>query len=184
MAARPALPVAFLALLCAVALAPGAQAQEPPVPLGTRVRVTYERGPATDPRAWRPLFVAEGRLTGWDGTAIGIDAGDGDRRIPLAGTTKLEQSRGRKGHALTGALIGAAAGAAATVGLLIASRDDSEFTTGMALAMGGVAFVLPGVGIGAGIGAAVRTDRWETVPLPERPGSIRPAVAVRIPVGP
>jgi len=50
--------------------------------------------------------------------------------------------------------------------------------------LGDVLFVLPGTGSGAGIGALIGTGRWESAALPERSGTLAPAVTVRVPVGP
>jgi hypothetical protein len=181
---RAAMPVALLSFLLGLAPAGRCQSPEPPLPLGSRVRITYERPETSATEAWRPLLVQEGRLAGWTAESIALESDGRASEIPVALLSRLEVSRGTTGHALTGALIGAGVGAVGTVVLMIGSAGDSEYTAGLAFLLGTGMFVLPGIGIGAGIGALVRTDRWETVPLPGGPAPVRPAVVLRVPVGP
>ncbi len=187
MFARPAFPALFV-LLAALdfAFAPPAPGQEvpPPVPLGSRVRVSQERPGDPVGGSWRPLRVERGRLEAWSAETLTLDLGDGTREIPLARVSGLEVSRGKKGHALTGALVGAGVGALVSVAVMFATADESDYSAGAIFLVGCVVFVLPGTGIGAGIGALARTDRWEPVPLPGRSGPVAPAAVVRVPVGP
>ncbi len=96
--------------------------------------------------------------------------------VPLADVTKLEVRRGQKSNAGKGALIGLGVGAvvgvtfgfvacAAENGGSVCTNDVGESSPfAFAAATGAYGAVL-GTGIGALIGLAARTDRWETVPL-------------------
>jgi hypothetical protein len=93
-------------------------------------------------------------------------------KVPREQVTRLEIAWGRRGHAgkgfLTGALAGALMGS-----LLMAGSSEPLFcfgvgcgppTTREKLAFVGFTTLASG-GIGAGIGALIRSDRWLEVPL-------------------
>lgn len=87
-------------------------------------------------------------------------------RVPFGGITRLEVSTRRKRHVLEGAAAGAAIGVAFA---LIGSRcRHPGFCEDQALVrdVGLVVFGGGGTGLGALIGAAVRTERWTEVALP------------------
>jgi hypothetical protein len=142
-----------LSLVCLVPVAAPSVAGEPPLPLpsvGTRIRVTT------------PKHVA-GRLTGTlaevSDREMVIALSSAERRtIPLDGVTRLERSRGRHGHWAPGAVVGAVLGGAFFGAASMALCDAASCSVSMTA-------VLVGAGLGAlpgaGIGALIRTERWE-----------------------
>ena len=94
-----------------------------------------------------------------------------DTDIPLASVTRLDVHLGRKSHERQGAYIGgmigaglgALMGAAVANGCIVScqspSADEQSQVAGAFL--GGVTFGL----IGGGVGALIRTDLWEEIPL-------------------
>ena len=161
MSTRVGMTIALFSMVVALALEAGFRETGRPLLPGSRVRVTVGSG-----------------------AVLELERDTEALAIPLARLAKLEVSRGRKDHALNGALIGECAEVALTATLLIVSADDSEFTGDKAVVLGGVLFVLPGSGNGAGIGALIGTGRSESVALPELSGTLAPPVTVRVPVGP
>jgi hypothetical protein len=115
----------------------------------------------------------------------------GQHIVPVTSLTRLEVSLSRKRHTLKGAIIGAAIG----VGLGFAFKVDPQecnsagsstfCSRGEAVAGG----TLVGVGIGALVGALVRTDRWTPIdletlkhasPLAARSSRLVPSAALTI----
>jgi hypothetical protein len=149
-------------------------------PPGTRVRV-MARGITA-----RPLV---GVVNEWRPDALVIRSIDrpGTMRIPLPALTRLDVSQGRHSHWVRGGAIGLAAGLAASGLFLAAFCSDLDTschadTVGRVLAI----FGLPPTMIGLGIGLAIRSERWERVPLPgsqaSGPGDgQRVAAGLRIP---
>jgi hypothetical protein len=137
----------------ALLLVSPAQAQEPdPAPLlGQRVRVSTPNGPSVT-----------GKLVEQDGTKLVVSDQKGSlTAIPVADVSRIELSAGRKSKALLGAVIGAAVGLG--VGLWAATTWCSE--SGCDNEVGGVLVLgVGGAGLGALVGAAVRTERWRQVP--------------------
>lgn len=84
------------------------------------------------------------------------------RAVPLPAVRRLEVSRGRRGYARTGALIGAGLGVVA--GLAAVGADDGQGSTGAGIVVVPLGAALYG-GVGALIGTFVRRERWEVVPL-------------------
>lgn len=79
--------------------------------------------------------------------------------VPLKSIAKLEVSAGRKRRTMAGALCGAALG----IGLAVfgsCTGDDCALFRSLAV----VVLVPAGAGIGALVGSAIRTERWQTVP--------------------
>ena len=114
--------------------------------------------------------------------------------VPLSEVTRLEVHQGHKSRAGTGALIGAGAGAATgvTVALVDCAGDechlDGSDVTGAVVLVLGAGGALAGAGLGALIGAAIKTDRWELVPLdrirvgrsPAAPDGVAVSVTLRL----
>jgi len=85
--------------------------------------------------------------------------------IPFRSIEKIEVSRGRKSNWLTGLVIGSIGGAL-TLGLIATQEAGKESQTAgtyflEGAAVGGLVF---GV-VGTGVGAFIKTERWEEVPL-------------------
>jgi hypothetical protein len=85
----------------------------------------------------------------------------GETPIPRTAITRLEWGQGRQGHAVTGLLIGAVAGAAVLVAL---DAQDPETGTGQEYLVVGAVGAGLGALTGAGVGALVRTQRWTELP--------------------
>ena len=141
-----------------------------PIPADSRIRVTTHAGPGLE-------YV--GSLDAWRGDSLEMSgSGLNHQAIPLSDLAKLEISRGRKGHWLVGALIGTGVGLGA--GLLATSANNADDPasndpiSGAAGAIAeqtfdvGIVFVstLAGAGIGALVGALIKTEKWEEVPIP------------------
>ena len=123
---------------------------------GDRVRVT---APSIDMnRSVRTVAALE-----TDTLVLNTDERANALQVPLADVTKLEVHRGKKSGARTGALIGLAFGGGVT---LLASFNEDCADNCLALAFVSVP-ILGGAtaGLGALIGLAIQTDRWEAVPL-------------------
>jgi len=160
--------LALTAVVLATAV-PAALAQAPPappplkLPSGIRVRVwTYSMGGQR----------IEGTLLSADSNAVAlIPKGSqplmaGEMRLPAADVTRLDVALEKKRHWWQGALIGAAVGAA------LAFTDDvdpvlCEVNENVLCSRGEAILVygLTSVGLGAGIGALIKTDRWTPVAL-------------------
>jgi hypothetical protein len=138
---------------------------------GHRVRLTLMPDPGTD------------RVTQIVGTLIrlgpdSIAVYDQERlavvAAALGAARRLEASRGRPSRAGRGALIGLAAGGIAA-GLIVCAAEDCSSSGGdfggVVVGILGVGGGLAGAGVGALVGAMIRPERWETIPLdPPAPG--------------
>lgn len=85
--------------------------------------------------------------------------------IPLTSVTRLDRSAGTKGHAMAGALIGAAAGLVVGIATRESSQTEGTQFGGASDASGlaTVLLVMAGGGVGALIGNSIRTDQWDRV---------------------
>jgi len=142
-----------------VAMLPAATRLAPqdstPLAAGERVRVT---APAMSPT---PIVGAFARL-GAD--TLVIETPVSTRRFPRASVTRLEVSTGRRSHVGQGALYGGIVGAGVAALALGSSSLCADLEAGGTCALvgaagGGVAGVL----LGALIGSATKSDRWEEV---------------------
>ena len=127
-------------------------------PLRTGDRIRYrlsERDPLITARV---VEIAEGSLL--------LDAGKdrGPLRVDLASLARLDVARGRRSHVRLGAILGGGAGGAVGgfFGFLAASLDENGSSHPAEGALLGAAIV-GGAGalVGAAIGSAFRTDRWQ-----------------------
>ena len=107
--------------------------------------------------------------------------------IPFASITRLEVTRGKKSKWLVGAVVGLGLGAAATVAFLAGFCDDSDTSCEGDEYLNAFALIaLPPAIVGAVIGALIKVDRWEDIPLDGIRVSLRPndhlgvAISVRI----
>lgn len=94
-----------------------------------------------------------------------LDARDGVEtlEVPLALVKKVEVSRGKKSNIGPGAIAGGLTGA--VFGAICASGPGGYSCGGSDAKVVALAITAAGTGIGALIGAASKTDRWEEVPL-------------------
>ena len=177
-------PLVLAALMAALAGEAFAQpAPEPPtlkLPVGAHVRVR----PVASPGDW-----VHGTLVGADSRGIGLlpenapPIPGSELRLPRETVAQLEILTGQKKHWFHGLLIGVAAGVAMGFAFDVDPErckvDDNYFCSrGEAVAAGGLVLG----GIGAGVGALVRTDKWLPValdalgPSAGGGGRVRPAV--------
>jgi hypothetical protein len=177
-------PLVLTALAAALAGEALAQpAPEPPtlkLPVGARVRVR----PVAAPGDW-----VRGTLVSADSEGIGLlpenapPIAGSELRLPRETVARLEVLTGQKKHWLQGLLVGVAAGVAMGFAFDVDPErckvDDNYFCSrGEAVAAGGLVIG----GIGAGVGALVKTDRWFPVtldalsPAAEGGGRVRPRV--------
>jgi hypothetical protein len=147
---------AFLALFVLAPLS-DALAQAPPLEPGQRVRVT-----APDLGVNRQSAVLE-TLRG----DMLVVVEDSTIRIPVASVTRIDVHRGRHGHPWRGAGIGFLAGAAtgAVAGAILCQDGCIEWDTGAVVALGAAVFSASGAVVGGVVGAFIKTDKWEEVPL-------------------
>lgn len=151
--------LATILLVAGLAIPAPVSAQTPEV--GQRIRVTAPEV-LTERRVGQLLWLDRDSLV-----LAGADAAPPERWVvPAEAITRLEVFEGRRAHAASGFLIGAGTGLA--VGLIGISGDGTcsgsgnygelcaIFVTGTTLA-GGV--------LGLLIGAVVRTDRWNSIPV-------------------
>lgn len=164
---RIAMLVAVLALIPPEALA---QQVTPLVP-GTRVRVGV---PTTaDHRGWRISTVEHltGIVAALRRDTLFVDVGGSTPTpVALSRVSTVEISHGTKSNAGKGALIGGLVGAALG-GIAISSACSAEILGQQASCNGGevaggiVVFGLGGAAAGALIGALIRSEGWQSIPL-------------------
>jgi hypothetical protein len=110
--------------------------------------------------------------------AVGGDTlllgGDAVRAIPLTSVERLEVFEGRHGHPWRGAWIGGLAGVVGGIPAMYAICTYAACEVA-GLVGGAAAFGAAGALIGAGIGALIKTDKWEEVPL----DGLRVSIATR-----
>jgi hypothetical protein len=156
-------PVAVLTAFLALAPFTSVIAQEPPpVQSGARVRVTAPRlGMSKQPATFQAIR----------GDTLVVLA-DSTLHCPVEFVSELEVYRGRKSNSLLGAVIGAGAG------LVWATYRATEECPGPLceeqIALGSMFCAGGGAIIGSLIGLAIRTDRWEEVPLSRLRVSLAP----------
>jgi hypothetical protein len=158
------MPAAALVLL----VVPLLQGSASPLNPGTRVRVTArETG-----RVERQVV---GSLRTFDGERLTLSTDDSGNHValPRPNITRLEISRGRKGHTGMGLLLGLVLGLSA-VALKDAGcgQDCEKPSTGFV-----VGAVAGGALVGAGIGTMIRSERWESLPW-----AVGPARRTAVPI--
>jgi hypothetical protein len=140
-------------------------AQTPRLELGTRVRVyAPELGIERQSATFEALR----------GDTLVVVA-DSAMYCPLASVVRLDLYRGRGGHPWTGAALGFVAGAIAGGAAAIISCENTLCSVGPDVVLGGAGIGgLAGGLLGAGVGALIKTDRWEEVPLDQLRVSVAP----------
>jgi len=155
-----------VALLALSAVSLQAQTAAPPVQLDSRIRVASRSDPGLE---------AVGALSSWTDESLQVArSGVAPISIPLSDVASLEVSRGTKRHTLVG--MAAGAGLGLVVGLVAANNErEPDSMTGSAQEWETatdariVAFTtVLGTGIGALVGALIKTEKWDRV---EGPGA-------------
>jgi hypothetical protein len=132
-------------------------AQQSSIPAHARVRIRH-----AGTRNWTTAT-----FTRRDADSLYLDTASGEAAFARSGITEMDVSRGMRRRTLSGALYGGLilGGIGAGLGALAAATDETEDGDLGAEA----AFVGAGLGVvaggllGAGIGALIKTERWETV---------------------
>ncbi len=152
-----------LGLACLVRAAAAVADEAPLPPEGTRVRVTAPQ---------LRLKRATGTLAEVSEREIVLALSPSEwRTIPLGAVTRLERSRGRHGHWVPGAAVGAVLGGAFFGLASVAMCEAADCPVSVAaVAVGAGLGALPG----AGVGALIRTERWEEVKRPRVRVSLAP----------
>lgn len=141
-----------------LALSSMGAAQDAFTPLRTGDRVRYRLTGGDPLITARVLEIAEGSLL----LETGKDRGP--LRVDLASLERLDVARGRRSHARLGAILGGGAGGAfgGFFGFMAASLDENESSHPAEGVLLGAAIVgAAGALVGAAIGSAFRTDRWQ-----------------------
>ena len=170
----------LVAILAFVPVA-GATAQLRP---GERVRVTGHFCPPlySNCAGGRPEHRV-GTFVAWKSDTLVVQSNGDTLQVALMNVTRLDVYMGRKAQAGAGAVVG---GLAVVVLLAIAAATcdaglgcPTGGEAAKALLIGGAA----GAFVGASIGAATNTDRWEEVPLDQLRVSFGPQPDGRIALG-
>jgi hypothetical protein len=149
-------------LLCSTwaAAAASAQAESAAAP-GDRVRVRPKHGKRIT-----------GAIVSLDEYRLQLQPIDARESIALDwnDVRRVEVSRGRHGHARTGAIVGGllVGVPGALVGSLCNFYGESSESCAGAIVYEGAVGALLGGAVGAGIGSAFRSERWDTVSRPRR----------------
>jgi hypothetical protein len=150
-------------LLLASAAGPAGAGDSPPaMKAGEKVRLT-------------PADPGSRRLTGTvlevqpDALVIKFKRNGQFERVPFSALGRLEVARGRRGHSQAGALVGLVPGFAFgyLLGSVVGCIDQGSNCNGFGAGLVGGAYVGGVTALAGGlIGLAIRTDRWNEVPLP------------------
>ena len=167
--------VMLAAAVLAAAVAVADTAPSGVVATGEKVRVTTAAG----------LDDKTGVVMQADARSLTVSLGRGKPpvQIPLASVKKLEVARGRrtaaKEGAISGGLVGVVLGALAihTVSHALCESATDCNASPQAYGMGIGTFAAGGAGLGALVGLAIKTDRWERVPVDSLRMAIGPVPA-------
>ncbi len=134
-----------------------------------------------------------GAVTELEGdTLVLLSEGGGSTiSIPTSALEQIAVSQGMKSNAILGLIVGAGVGMASAAGLAIwaCNADDDGCTSGQVVGAG-LALTAIGAGLGGGIGALIKTERWREASIPASPppiglgfgkdGSVRLAFSLRL----
>lgn len=125
-----------------------------------------------------------------DTLVLSAEGGRSAIRIPTADLERISVSQGKKSNTVLGMIIGAGVGLASAAGLAIwaCNADDDGCTSGQVVG-GALGLTAVTAGLGAGVGALIKTERWRDATLPPPPpgiglgvgpdGSVRLTVRIR-----
>jgi hypothetical protein len=138
----------------------------PVLSAGSRVRVTFTTTPNTVVGILQRLGndTLHVRVT-WQRESPSRKLVFENCAIPLSAVSTVEVTRGMHGHVARGAVYGGLIGATAGALAGLAGGEALNMSAADKALAGGVAFGVFGAGAGALIGAASRSEEWETVPI-------------------
>ncbi|NNG16791.1 MAG: hypothetical protein HKM89_09950 [Gemmatimonadales bacterium] len=144
-----------------------------------RLRIRTLDDPSTVTEAWYAGQTADTLYVVWVTSQHGKP-----EAVPFERIGTLERSRGMKSHALQGMVVGLGVGAIASLALSSENCGGSnQDDVGSCLGQGMVLLGVPGVALGALVGAVYRTERWEKVPTYPLPVQVGFLPGSRIGVG-
>ena len=149
-------------VLLAVPLAALSTQVQPTLESGKRVRVT---APLVGPERMVGIYLSNDDST----MQVQTEAQVTPLTIPLVHVIRLEMSQGRKSNSLKGLVIGSVSGAVlgAVAGLVVGQENGDNPCGGgrpaECAAIGALAVGATGALVGLGIGALIKTERWERV---------------------
>jgi hypothetical protein len=157
-------PTTLLPLVALIGAGSGIAAQDSVrIAPGNRVRVTAPKISGTR---------IVGTYDHMDADTLVVQVGGRTRSFPRTAVTRLDVSTGQKGNAGTGALYGALFGAgigALALGTSAVCADEGIGGTCALVGAGGGG--VAGLLIGALLGSASKSDRWQAVPVTAAPVS-------------
>ncbi len=161
-----------LAVLAFTPLTSTTAQEQPPVESGARIRVTA-------PSVFSDRIV--GTVVSWESEQLVLDTLRGTLTFPIDSIVKLEISRGKRSYVAEGAGIGLVVGGIS--GYLACGPAFTCDKRALAAAI----FAVPGVVLGAIVGAGVSPTIWEEVPVsqlrvsfgPQRDGRLGLGASVR-----
>jgi hypothetical protein len=125
-----------------------------------RLRIRVLDDPSTVTEAWYVGETADTLYVVWVTSQHGQP-----EPVPIERITTLERYRGMKSHTLQGMAVGLGVGAMASLALSSENCGGSyQDDVASCLGQGMVLFGVPGVALGALVGAVWRTERWERIP--------------------
>jgi len=138
------------------------------LPMPARAQVP-ESLPPNDPirlmRVSVPGIWQQGRVQAWpDGSVVLRLSPSDTMTIPLDDIARFQTKTGTRRHTGPGALVGGLAGLGAGLAWLAIANPDTDDTARGFIVV--TYFALPGAGLGALVGARIRTPAWEDAPLP------------------
>jgi hypothetical protein len=145
-----------------------------------RLRIRTWDDPSTQTEAWYAGQTADTLYVVWVTSQHGQP-----EAVPFERITTLERYRGMKSHTLQGMAIGLGVGAIASLVLSEKNCGDAfqQDDVASCFGQGMVLFGVPGVVLGALVGALTRTERWEEVPTYPGPVHVGFLPGSRIGVG-
>jgi hypothetical protein len=154
----------LLVVLAMLWLPAGLRAEAPgTLAVGSRVRVTSrETGP-------QPLI---GQVVALEPGAVVVagEGGTGQKRVPIAPSTTLEVSTGKKSRATRGAMVGAAVGAMPGLFMTFGDYNTDKGSPAAVFLVGAAA----GAAIGSLVGLALKSESWVPANTPVVTAAIAP----------
>lgn len=178
-------PIVLFAPSPGSAQVPGALAEGQRVRVAVRCEVVLDQ--LKDCRKYRARAFATGTLRTLDADTlwVGSDSGGAELAIPLVHVTQVWVVDGKRAHVRDGALLGAVAGAVVFGVVGAPGPEDCVGSCGDLDGVGAVLYMATGALLGGVVGARIKSDRWQEVPvgrprvsLTPQPGGIGASVSI------